>query len=187
MNPTAEQIQKINHFSKVPDEMCKKIASVVELHECKPKDSLLTEGETGDTMILVFQGQVEVSKDMMVKTASGIATSRKPIIRLETTDPPPAADPITVPTVFVVEAPAFGIGEFSLVLDDAIRTAHVHATTPVKYGILTLNDFSNIVKDNPEIGGSVYFEVAKSAVQNLATAIADISNLTQAFFFALTR
>ena len=59
--------------------------------------------------------------------------------------------------------------------------------TPVKYGILKLDDFSNLVKDNPEIGGSVYFEVAKSAVQNLATASGDISNLTQAFFFALTR
>jgi hypothetical protein len=57
----------------------------------------------------------------------------------------------------------------------------------VKYGILTLEDFSNIVEDNPEIGGFVYFEVAKSAVQNLATASGDISNLTQAFFFALTR
>jgi CRP-like cAMP-binding protein len=187
MNPTAEQIQKINHFSKVPKDMCKKIASVVEIQECQPKEQLLTEGDTGDTMVLVFQGQVEVSKNMMVKTASGITTSRKPIIRLETTDPPPTSDPITEPTVFIVEAPAFGIGEFSLVLDDAIRTAHVHAMTPVKYGILTLEDFSNIVKDNPEIGGSVYFEVAKSAVQNLATASGDISNLTQAFFFALTR
>ena len=168
-------------------DMCKKIASVVKIQECQPKDALLTEGDTGDTMVLVFQGQVEVSKNMMVKTASGLTTSRKPIIRLETTDPPPASDPITEPTVFVVEAPAFGIGEFSLVLDDAIRTAHVHATTSVKYGILTLEDFSNIVKENPAIGGSVYFEVAKSAVQNLATASADISNLTQAFFFALTR
>ena len=46
---------------------------------------------------------------------------------------------------------------------------------------------ANIVKDNPEIGGAVYFEVAKSAVNNLATASGDISNLTQAFFFALTR
>ena len=36
-------------------------------------------------------------------------------------------------------------------------------------------------------GGAVYFEVAKSAVNNLATASGDISNLTQAFFFALTR
>ena len=187
MNPTAEQIQKINHFSKVPLEMCAKIASVVKISECQPKHALLTEGDTGDTMVLVFQGQVEVSKNMMVKTASGLTTSRKPIIRLETTDPPPTESPITEPTVFVVEAPAFGIGEFSLVLDDAIRTAHVHATTPVKYGILTLEDFSNIVKNNPGIGGSVYFEVAKSAVQNLATASADIGNLTQAFFFAITR
>ena len=31
MNPTPEQIQKINHFSKVPMDMCKKIASVVKI------------------------------------------------------------------------------------------------------------------------------------------------------------
>ena len=138
MNPTAEQIQKINHFSKVNIDMCAKIASVVDIKECEPKEQLLTEGDTGDTMVLVFQGQVEVSKNMMVKTASGFTTSRKPIIRLETTDPRPSRDPETESTVFVVEAPAFGIGEFSLVLDNAIRTAHVNATTPLKSGILGL-------------------------------------------------
>ena len=59
--------------------------------------------------------------------------------------------------------------------------------TDVKYGILSLEDFSRIVDKNPSIGGPVYFEVAKSAVNNLATATQDISNLTQAFFFALTK
>ena len=72
-------------------------------------------------------------------------------------------------------------------IDNAIRTANVESTTPLKSGILDLEGFTNIVKENPEIGGSVYFEVAKAAVNNLATASADISNLTQAFFFALTR
>ena len=187
MNPTAKQIQKINHFSKVPIELCAKIANAVNIEECGPQERLLKEGDTGDTMVLVFQGQVEVTKNMMVKTPSGIATSKKPIIRLETTDPAPSSKPITEPTVFVVQAPAFGIGEFSLVLDNAIRTANVESTTPLKYGILDLAGFTNIVKENPEIGGAVYFEVAKAAVNNLATASADISNLTQAFFFALTR
>lgn len=187
MNPTAEQIQKINHFSKLPLEMCEKISKVVDMKKCQSDTQLFKEGDTGDTMILVFQGQVEVSKNMMVKTASGITTSRKPIIRLETTDPRPAALPEKESTVFVVEAPAFGIGEFSLVLDDAIRTAHVFATTPLNYGVLSLEEFTQIVKENPKIGGPVYFEVAKSAVNNLATASGDISNLTQAFFFALSR
>ena len=187
MSVNAEQIQKINHFSKLPEDMCGKISDVVELKKCNPKTRLLKEGDTGDTMVLVFQGQVEVSKNMMVKAASGFTMSRKSIIRLETTDPPPATDPITEPTVAVVQAPAFGIGEFSLVLDDAIRTAHVHAMTNIEYGILKLDDFSKIVEENPSIGGPVYFEVAKAAVNNLATASQDISNLTQAFFFALTR
>ena len=74
--------------------------------------------------------------------------SRKPIIRLDTTDPKPVSKPVTESTVFVVEAPAFGIGEFSLVLDNAIRTAHVYSTTPLKYGILSLDDFTNIVKES---------------------------------------
>ena len=187
MNPTAEQIQKINHFSKVPKDLCGKIGKAVSIKECGPKERLLKEGDTGDTMVLVFQGQVEVTKNMMVKTPSGIATSKKPIIRLETTDPAPSSKPITESTVFVVQAPAFGIGEFSLVLDDAKRTSHVTAMTDIEYGVLSLDEFSKIVEKNPSIGGPVYFEVAKSAVNNLATATQDISNLTQAFFFALTR
>ena len=80
MNPSAEQIQKINHFSKVHIDMCAKIASVVEIEECGPKKHLLTEGDTGDTMVLVFQGQVEVSKNMMVKTSAGFTMSTKSII-----------------------------------------------------------------------------------------------------------
>ena len=56
MNPTAEQIQKINHFSKVTLDLCGKIANAVEILECGPKEKLLNEGDTGDTMVLVFQG-----------------------------------------------------------------------------------------------------------------------------------
>lgn len=186
MNPSHQQIKKINYFSELTEEMCNKIAERVMLKECKPKECLFKEGETGDSMLLIFQGQVEVSKNIMVKTANGFTMSRKSIIRLETTDPPPSTDPVTESTVFVSKVPAFGIGEFSLVLDNAIRTAHVHATTPLKYGVLNLKDFTKIVDENPSIGGSVYFEVAKSAVENLATASHDISNLTQAFFFVLT-
>ena len=63
-------------------------------------------------MLLTLLGQVEVSK-MMVKASNGFTMSTKSIIRLETTDPTPSNDPITQPTVSVVKAPAFGIGEFS--------------------------------------------------------------------------
>ena len=187
MNPSAEQIKKINHFSKVQIESCQKIANVVELKTCEPKEHLFKEGDTGDTMILVFQGQVEVSKDMMVKTSSGFTTSRKSIIRLETTDPRPSKPPETNSTVFIVEAPAFGIGEFSLVLDNAIRTAHVHSTTPLQYGVLKLDDFTEIVKENPGIVVNVSSEIANATVHNLATVSGDVSNLTQAFFYALSR
>ncbi len=187
MSVSPEQLQKINFFNKLSLDMCKIIAAKVELKSCKPNTQLLKEGNTGNTMILIFQGQVEVTKDMMVKASGGFTTSRKPIIRLETTEPPPKKSPVSNSSVVVIKEPAFGIGEFSLVLDDAIRTANVNSTTDVNYGVLKLADFSQIVQENPKIGGLVYFEVAKTAVERIAMMTQDISNLTQAFFYAITR
>ena len=185
MKVTSKEIKKINYFNSLSSEHCTEISKAVKLADCNSGQRLINEGDTGDTMLLVFQGQVEVSKNMMVKASGGYMMSKKPIIRLETTDPSPIDSPITDSTVNIVKSPAFGIGEFSLVLDNAIRTSNVDAMTKVEYGILKLNDFEDIVKSNPGIGGPVYLEIAKAAVSNLATASQDISNLTQAFFFAL--
>jgi len=187
MNIKAENIKKINFFSSLPIKFCEKILGVTKVYECDPDTVLYNEGDRGDTMMLIFQGEVEVSKNMAVKTTSGFMVSQKPIIRLQTSDPEPEKPSLSESTVSIVKSPAFGIGEFSLVLDDAIRTANVITTTNVKYGIIKLEDFTKIVINNPEIGGKVYFEVAKSAVNNLAIASQDISNLTQAFFYAITR
>ena len=187
MNITSQNIKKINIFSSLSEELCSKILDKVTIEKCSLNTSLYKEGDTGDTMILVFQGQVEISKNMAVKSSDGFTITQKPIIRLETTDPPPKSKPITESTVTISKIPAFGIGEFSLVLDDAIRTANVYSTTDLVYGILKLKDFTRIVDENPSIGGKIYFEVAKSAVNNLATASQDISNLTQAFFYVLGR
>ena len=65
MSVNAKQIQKINYFSKVPENFCIEIAKTVEQKKCSPGTSLLKEGETGDTMLLIFRGQVEVSKNMV--------------------------------------------------------------------------------------------------------------------------
>lgn len=114
MKPTPEQIKKINHFSQVKLENCQKIADVVEIQSCKPGNHLFKEGDRGDTMILVFQGQVEVSKEMMVKTSSGFTTSRKSIIRLETTDPKPESRPETESTVLLLKRPLLELENFLL-------------------------------------------------------------------------
>ena len=187
MNITANDIKKINIFSSLSDDLCERLLNIIDVRECTPNTKLYKEGDTGDTMLLIFQGQVEVSKNMAVKSSDGFTVTQKPIIRLETTDPEPLSEPVSKPTVTVSKNPAFGIGEFSLVLDNAIRTANVYSTTDLKYGVLKLDDFTKIVNDNPSIGGKIYFEVAKSAVNNLATASQDISNLTQAFFYVLSR
>ena len=187
MKATAKQIKKVNFFSSLTAQQCANIAEMVEIVECPADETLLTEGDFGDKMILVFRGQVEVAKDFTIRAKDGFEVSQKPIIRLETTDPEPVSGPKTEAIVPVVRSPAFGLGEFSLVLDKAIRTAHTVTTTPVQYGVLTLKDFKQITDEDPTIAGPVYFEVAKNAVNSLSKASEDIRNLTQAFFFALLR
>ena len=187
MKATAKQIKKVNFFSSLTAQQCANIAEMVEVVECPADETLLTEGDFGDKMILVFRGQVEVAKDFTIRAKDGFEVSQKPIIRLETTDPEPVSGPKTEAIVPVVRSPAFGLGEFSLVLDKAIRTAHTVTTTPVQYGVLTLKDFKQITDEDPTIAGPVYFEVAKNAVNSLSKASEDIKNLTQAFFFALLR
>ena len=187
MKATAKQIKKVNFFSSLTAQQCANIAEMVEIFECPADETLLTEGDFGDKMILVFRGQVEVAKDFTIRAKDGFEVSQKPIIRLETTDPEPVSGPKTEAAVPVVRSPAFGLGEFSLVLDRAIRTAHTVTTTPVQYGVLALKDFKQIADEDPTIAGPVYFEVAKNAVNSLSKASEDIKNLTQAFFFALLR
>ena len=80
MNPTPEQIKKINHFSKLPSKMCAKIAAVVNIAECNAKEKLLSEGERGDTMVLVFQGDFQ-SEVILLKYY--LANEQKPFFHLE--------------------------------------------------------------------------------------------------------
>ena len=187
MKISSKDIKKINIFNSLSQDLCEKISNIITVKKCGPNTKLYKEGDTGDTMFLVFQGQVEISKNMAVKSIDGFTISQKPIIRLETTDPAPIAKPVLESTVTVSKIPAFGIGEFSLVLDNAIRTANVYSTTDLTYGVLKLDDFRHIVNNNHADCSKIYFEIAKSAVNNLATASQDISNLTQAFFYVLGR
>jgi len=180
-------ISRINLFQGLSMDQCDRISRVVQPIDYAPEQMLLEEGDTGDTMVLIFQGQVEVTKRVIIRTAAGLSVSRKPIIRLETTDPPPVEPPVYAATVHVVKLPAFGVGEFSLVSDTAIRTAGVIAMTPITAGIIKITAFEALAVEDPTIAAPVFREVARSAVQNIAIATQDISNLTQAFFFALAK
>jgi len=187
MSVQPTQVQRINLFRDLNLEQCQHISNKVEMKSCAPQVDLLIEGELGDTLLLIFQGEVEVSQEIMVKTKSGFSQSRKAIVRLKTTDPTPTSDPISEPTTFVLEEPAFAMGEYALVSEEAIRTANVTAMTPTNYGVLTFRDFSGIVDADPLIAGPVFKRVAQNAVDKVKTGNADIANLTQAFFFALSR
>ena len=187
MSVQPTRVQRINLFQDLNLEQCKLISSKVEMMTSKPHSDLLVEGEVGNTLLLIFQGEVEVSNQIMIKTKSGFSQSRKAIVRLKTTDPAPAEAPVSEPTTFVVEEPAFATGEYALVSDEAIRTANVTTMTPTEYGVLTFQDFSQIVEDDPAIAGPVFRRVARNAVEKVKTGNADIANLTQAFFYALSR
>ena len=46
---------------------------------------------------------------------------------------------------------------------------------------------TRVLADDPAIAGPVFRRVARNAVEKVKTGNADIANLTQAFFYALSR
>ena len=73
MKISSKDVKKINLFSSLPDKLCEKISNVISVKTCLADTKLYKEGDTGNTMLLIFQGQVEISKNMAVKSMDGFA------------------------------------------------------------------------------------------------------------------
>src|SRR5438105_15354982 len=91
---THEQILKINYFAGLTEDQAAKVAHIVRLQTAPAETDIITDGETGDSMYLLLQGQVEVSKNLYVKGSDGFHQARKALVRLESKDPPPSEKPL---------------------------------------------------------------------------------------------
>lgn len=181
-----QQILQITHFAGLSEVQASKIARIVQTTQVEASKDIVRDGESGDDMFLLLQGQVEVSKTLFVKGSDGFHEAQKAMVRLESQDPPPAEKPISVSSVLTIPG-FFAFGEMALFDDQSQRSATVTAMTTCLLGVIKNADFVALAESDTSLGFRVFMNIARKLSSDLNRANQDVLNLTTAFSFALQR
>lgn len=146
-NLSIEQVEKILNFSRVLD--------------FRPGEIIMEEDQAGDSLFIILEGVVEVSKNL-VKTGVGGS----------------AADDGKSKTFAKLDAHSHAVfGEIGL-LEESKRTATVKALTDCRLCEIKKQDFFQLADSDFEIGYRVLTNLAKLMSSRLRKADEDIVKLT---------
>ncbi len=141
LESTKEFLCKIPFFIDHPLEDLEAIAKITAILKYKPGEVIFEEGNHGDFICFLVDGQVEILK--MNSTGT-----KKSIFRLYS------------PSVF---------GEMALI-ENSIRSATVVAKSDVELGIINRKDFDTIIANHPVLGLNIVKKIAKILSSRLRKA-----------------
>jgi CRP/FNR family cyclic AMP-dependent transcriptional regulator len=140
------------------------IAREVNYHE---SESIMVEGQEGDTMYIILNGTVDVSKSLTLKVRGSFVEHEKTLIRLSADDH----------AIF---------GEVVL-FDQNTRTASITAVTDCNFLEIRREDFYRFADANPSIGYRITRNIAKIICERFRKTDQDTIRLTTALSIALSR
>ncbi|MEW5735393.1 MAG: cyclic nucleotide-binding domain-containing protein [Thermodesulfobacteriota bacterium] len=146
MQAMTDAMAKIPLFDPMDEEDVKTIARYMFFLEFKAGDVVFHEGDRGDYVCFVVDGELEVYK---VSKNGDLA----PITRLTNGE---------------------SIGEMSVV-DDFPRSASVRALRKTKVLTLTHANFDNLVENHPKVGNKLLKGIARALSMNLRKASCKIA------------
>jgi len=133
---------------------------------CPEGESIMVEGETGSTLVILIKGTVTISKKLTLLGDDESDTKDKTFITL--TDE---------------HRPFFG--EMALLMEDSLRTASVTASTDCEVVVMEKVAFQKVCADNPPIGLQVMENIARKLAKNLERESKNVLKLTTAFSLVL--
>ncbi len=156
-------------FSNLSEDHLVMFRKVAEIKEFKANSMIFDEGDVGDSLYLLLDGDVEINQALTLQLGKGdYDTREKSIIRL-TSD---------FNSCF---------GEMSLLGSDDKRTAGVRAISDCKMAVIMKEDLFTICEANPELGYIVMLNVAAIVTDNLIKANQNVLKLTTAFSLILEK
>lgn len=156
-------------FSDLSEDQLDKFRKTAEIKEFKANSMIFDEGDVGDSLYLLLDGEVEINQALTLQLSKGdYDTREKSIIRL-TSD---------FNSCF---------GEMSLLGSDDKRTAGVRAISDCKMAVIMKDDLFSICTENPELGYTVMRNVAAIVTDNLIKANQNVLKLTTAFSLILEK
>tara|TARA_B100000902_G_C27305139_1_gene915015 strand:+ start:1587 stop:2090 length:504 start_codon:yes stop_codon:yes gene_type:complete len=164
-----DQLTNFQIFENLSQDDIEQFINVMKKTKFNAGEKLITEGDKGDCIFLLLDGEVEVNQALTLSMNKGESDQReKAIINLKS------------------EAyPQFG--EMSMFNDGDLRTANVRSVNDCSVARLEKSDLFHICEKNPEIGYKVMRNLGRIISANLAKANQNVLKLTTAFSLMLDR
>lgn len=164
-----EFLKKFPIFSGLFDDELKKILGIMTVTEALAGAIIIKDGDRGDEMFILMEGDVEISKNMTTSLSPDQVMSKdKSLIRLSS----------KFHACF---------GEMALFEENSERSATVTAINNCKLAIINRSNFTKVVEEDYHIGFIVFRNLARIISDRLRRANKDILKLTTAFILAIQK
>ncbi len=159
--------RKVMLFKDLDDRQIMEVIKLMSDLDVKSGEFITREGDKGDSLFILLQGHVEISKSLVMPLIhDNIEKQEKSLIRLSGKDY------------------AF-FGEMSLFEDNPERSASIRALELCKLAVIGKTDLLDLLKARPETGMLIFKNIATVLTRRLVKANKDILKLTTAFSLAL--
>ncbi len=156
-------------FAGLPESKLSKVAAITRQEDFPANDYVMKEGENGGSLYILLQGEVEVSKSLVLRSSGAMVDPRdKSLIRLTSKNFP-------------------FFGEMSLFEKDSARTATVRTITDCKFAVIDLMDFVKLAESDHEIGYRTFLNISWVLSDRLSRTNNDLLKVTTALGLALER
>ncbi|HLP15170.1 MAG TPA: cyclic nucleotide-binding domain-containing protein [Bacteroidota bacterium] len=162
-------LKHIPIFAGLSDAQYASLVRIMILRSLPAGSSIIREHEHGTEMFILLEGEVEVSKTLMLKvTGRGLDTRDKMLQRLSASDH------------------AF-FGEMGFFDEHGERSASVVALTPVDVAVITKEEFFALADSDKDLGYVILKNIIRIVSVRLDKTTKDVVKLTTALSLALER
>ncbi len=162
--PHIEIYRKVYLFQDLENEEIQKVLALTRAQDFAPGQTILQEGQPGDSMFIMGAGEVEITKRLTLVLEEDTPKDRV-MTRLKAED-------------------GVSFGEMAL-LENDVRSATVTALTRCRLQELEREQFLKFIHQNPEMGLKIVLRLAQLLSGHLRKTDQDIVKLTTALAIAL--
>ena len=160
-------LKKVTLFKNITEDDLKNVADLLILRKCQKGEDIIHEGEKGDSIFFLLEGQVNINKKMtLISRSDEKSQLDKVLIKLKETDYP-------------------FFGEMAICTEGEVRSATVTAESECLLGELTAENIHRMVKQYPVFGLHFYQNLSRVLADRLRKANRDILKLSTALTLAL--
>lgn len=159
-------LKKIFILQDLAPEELERVVAATNMRALPAQATIMAEGEAGDEMYIMCEGEVEITKRLLLEIDEE-APREKVMIRLR-----------------AEEGVIFG--EMALI-DNEVRSATVTTLTPCRVLELNKEQFFNLIQQYPEMGNKILWRLAQMLSQRLRKTGKEVIKLTTALAIALEK